>query len=125
MPLGRRAGAFVNAALVLASVALTLAAVELYLVWDNWRPRFEHTTLEFGAERFRVMEPPQALRDFHGTAAVLGDSFTHGAACGRERSYPGQLDSLVRQHGERYRVVNLGVSGADPFMYLSLLEGLL
>jgi lysophospholipase L1-like esterase len=124
MALGRRAGALLNAVLVVASVALSLAAVELYLAWDNWRPRFEHTTLEFGAERFRVMEPARALRDFHNTAAVLGDSFTHGAACGGERNYPGHLGRLVREHGDPYRVVNLGVSGADPFMYLSLLEGL-
>ena len=125
MSLGRRAGALVNTLLVVASAVVCLAAIELFLIWDNWRPRFDHTTLEFGGHKFRVLEPAEALRDLRNTAAVLGDSFTHGAACGAERNYPGHLGRLVRQHGDPYRVVNLGVSGADPFMYLQLVEGLL
>lgn len=125
MSLSRRTGAVVNSLLVLGSVVLSLAVFELFLAWDNWRPRFEHATLEVGGQKFRVLERSEALRDFRNTAAVVGDSFTDGAACGSERNYPGHLARLVRQNGDPRRVVNLGVSGADPFIYLQLVEGLL
>ncbi|MFL6573782.1 MAG: SGNH/GDSL hydrolase family protein, partial [Burkholderiales bacterium] len=120
----RRSGTLVNTLLVLASLVLSLAAFELFLVWDNWRPYFEHTTLQFGGQKFGLMERAEDLRDLHDAAVIVGDSFTHGQACGAERNYPGTLGRLLRAHGDPYRVVNLGVSGADPFLYLQLVEGL-
>lgn len=115
----------INCLLVLASVVLVLAAFELFLVWDNRRPQLEPTRLELGGRQFRFFERPEALADLRNAAAVIGDSFTAGEACGDGRSYPSQLDRLARENGYPYRFVNLGVPGADPFMYLQVLEGLI
>lgn len=120
-----RGGAAINFLIVLASIILPLAAVEIFLIWDNWRPRFERTSVELGGQEFRFYERPEALRDLRRTAAIIGDSFTAGAACGEGRNYPSYLAKFARQNGHPYQVVNLGVPGADPFMYLQVVEGLL
>lgn len=118
-------GFFANGLLALASALLALVAFELFLVWDNRRPQIEPTRLELGGRQFRFFERPAALADLRGAAVVIGDSFTAGEACGDGRSYPSQLDRLARESGYPQRFVNLGVPGADPFMYLLVVEGLI
>jgi hypothetical protein len=115
----------VNGLVALASVVLVLLIFEAFLVWDNRRPQLEPTRLELGGREFRFFERPEALSDLRNTAAVIGDSFTAGEACGNGRSYPSQLDRLARESGYPHRFVNLGVPGADPFMYLQVIEGLI
>jgi hypothetical protein len=114
----------VNALLVVASVTLCLAGAELYLMWDDRRPQIAPTRLQLGGGEFRVWEPPERLADFRNAAVVIGDSFTAGEACADGRNYPSHLARLAGRGSEPYRVLNLGVPGADPMMYLQLTEGL-
>jgi hypothetical protein len=114
----------VNALLVVASVALCLAAAELYLVWDNRRPQIPATRLQVGGGEFRVWESAERLSDFRNAAIILGDSFTAGEACADAQNYPSHLGKLAGRASEPYRVLNLGVPGADTLMYLQLVEGL-
>lgn len=114
----------INSLLGLAGVIVALAACELFLAWDNRRPPVKLESLEIGSQEFKFLERSAALHSFHDVAAIIGDSFTVGAACGAGRNYPSYLDSLLRRHDAPYRVVNLGVAGADPFTYLSLIEAL-
>lgn len=115
----------VNGLVALASVVLVLVIFEAFLVWDNRRPQLEPTRLELGGREFRFFERPEALSDLRNAAAVIGDSFTAGEACGDGRSYPSHLDRIARENGYPHRFVNLGVPGADPFMYLQVVEGLI
>ena len=115
----------INLILVLAAVVVPLVALELYLAWDNRRPTVPLTTVELDGQKYPFEESADALSDLHNKAVIVGDSFTAGAACCLAGSYPGRLDRLLAQHGETYRVLNLGVPGSDPFMYLRLIEGLL
>lgn len=118
--------AALNLLLALASAALCVGAFELYLKWDNRRPDVEPARLSLGGQQYRFFEKPEALAALDGATAVLGDSFTAGEACADGRSYPARLERLARESGEpRYRAVNLGVPGADPFMYLQVMEGFL
>ena len=105
----------INLILVLAAVVVPLVALELYLAWDNRRPTVPLTTVELDGQKYPFEESADALSDLHNKAVIVGDSFTAGAACGLAGSYPGRLDRLLAQHGETYRVLNLGVPGSDPF----------
>lgn len=114
-----------NLLVLLASALFAVGAFELFLTLENRRPALEPASLELGGRQFDFVERPQALSRLDDAAAVVGDSFTAGVACGIGRNYPSHLGRLVAGERDLQRVVNLGVSGADPFMYLQLVEGLL
>ncbi len=115
----------INLLLVFLSVALPLAAFELYLAWDNRRPHVPVNTVDVGGESFRFVARPEAVADAAGKLLILGDSFTVGAACGLDGSYPSELARRLERDGDPRGVLNLGISGADPLVYLHLVERLL
>ena len=114
----------VNLLLLAASVLLCLGMAEAYLVWDNRRPQIPPTRLQLGGGEFRVWERAETLSDLRNAAIVVGDSFAAGEACADGRNYPTYFNQLASRAPAPYRVVNLGVPGADPLMYLQLVEGL-
>ena len=58
--------------------------------------------------------------------ACFGDSFTYGlGASSQDKSYPSQLNALLKQSGSKYAVVNHGVPGSNSAELLKILPGVL
>jgi hypothetical protein len=53
---------------------------------------------------------------------TLGDSFTQGAGTPCDSSYPVLLGQLLNKEGPEWDVMNLGVSGNDPFFDWQMLQ---
>lgn len=74
---------------------------------------------DVNANGHRDVETPVARRDGVSRILVLGDSFTVGADVRQEEAYPKVLERLLNARSARpVEVVNAGVGGWEPFMYV-------
>lgn len=53
---------------------------------------------------------------------VLGDSYTEGIGVAEDKTWVKQLEKKLNAAGQKYEVLNAGISGSDPFFELYLLK---
>ncbi len=73
-----------------------------------------------GEANARTADSTKAPRD--GAIFCIGDSNTQGIGAPADRSYPAQLQELLRAAGDPREVVNLGVAGFSSRMAIERLE---
>ncbi len=62
-------------------------------------------------EPARTPPPPRAAGTWEGTVVALGDSLTAGPGLAEAEAWPALLERRLAEDGQRWRVVNAGVSG--------------
>ena len=78
----------------------------------------------FGALCHKKQEAP--LRRQTPVIACFGDSYTYGlGASSKNKSYPAQLNSILRDHASKYTVINHGVPGSNSAQLLEILPTVL
>ncbi|MBI4846266.1 MAG: tetratricopeptide repeat protein [Candidatus Omnitrophica bacterium] len=95
-------------ALILLEIILRLAS---FTAERLWLPRYSFSPLN------------KNIR----TIVCLGDSFTYGIGAGFENAYPAQLEEMLNKkfQKEKFKVYNLGVSGANSAFVLNKLKNML
>ncbi|MFO7739096.1 MAG: SGNH/GDSL hydrolase family protein [Desulfatiglandaceae bacterium] len=71
-------------------------------------------------DKERDWEKPEGVLRLLG----LGDSFTFGYEVSSSDSYIKQLESLLNQNGEKWDVINAGVTGYNMWQYLTYFENI-
>jgi hypothetical protein len=137
-----------NSILILTSIFITLAFVEIALrIWNPPIARPEMGQIHratpvfgwelipgsFGIGRFGEsyeinpagfrdveypMQKPQGIRRI----MVIGDSFTFGMGVNLKDTYPKKLEDLLNGSGIAAQVINCGVIGYDMWQYCEMLE---
>jgi hypothetical protein len=110
--------------LLVASVAVSLALIEAFLVWDNHYPPVDRHFVEINGviydflepiDRFATPDPPTRR------VMLIGDSFTAGLVCVvAGENVSGHLER--RLDDRDIDLVNLGVEGRDVPHYVDLIE---
>jgi hypothetical protein len=111
--------ALANVAVTVAALVVSFVAFEVYLRVDDRRAEPTYATIELGGDRFPLFDDPQKLSHLDDAVVFLGDSFTEGVACGRERNYPAVFAELGKEADPDLLALNLGSEGANTFAYLA------
>jgi hypothetical protein len=114
-----------NLALIVLAVALSLLVFEAYLRIDDRRPEATYAAVEIDGWQLPLFDDPGKLARLDEAVLLLGDSFTEGAACGREGNFPAVFEELAQAAGADLVAINLGIEGVNTFAYLALARALL
>lgn len=113
-----------NVALTVAAMVASLMLFEAYLRFDDRRPEASYATVEIDGRELPLFDDPGKLARLDDAVLFLGDSFTEGAACGRERNFPAVFGELAGAADPDLVAINLGIEGVNTFAYLALVRAL-
>ncbi len=107
------------------SVLLSLAALEVYLRIDDYRPEPVFAPLILAGEEFALFDDPAKLGQVRDAIVFVGDSFTEGAACGREGNFPAVFGDLARPVAPELITINFARENTNTWSHLRKAQALL